>query len=428
MMDASYLGLGYYHHPNQLNPDGNQDESNAQAHAENSNQSAIDDYMNQYLQQCLKYHEEQESIRRQQQQAPPLGSEQPQQGHPPVNQHPQAQQAREKGTVHFISGGVFDIKCEEYDSQTRTTPEDGTGSSAIIKSESADDSQESSESDPLISTTLAASSSQIEMAAAQGRQRAQEILLRFQQQQEHLLYNQTVMTTTTIEKQEQEPEAVLSSYHAVVEPPQPSVFLEQRQRGVQREMLIRKQAMLKNFAYVAEKDRLRSHLLQGHIAHARQLEEQAKAQYEAATFRRQQMINSSLMTQAGIGSKKRKKAERLKEKEGHLPSKGNNNEDPKTVAIYISGLPTDGSLTSEAVKQLFGSFGTVQKVHFYVNKHTGEAKGDGLVIFNFEGRGNKESEFVEMVCSQVSGIYSYLSIDTSKTRYPCCTVQCSTEA
>ena len=392
----SGFGLGYYEDCRTGQKDAAIQEKSFSN--ESSAVDNIEDYMNKYLQQCLQYHEDQEALR--QSQLPQTLPGMAEKAKKSVSKEFLFPTNDGKSTARFISGGV--VVLEPRDGEQR-----GSGSSTQRPLERAPDAPGSpsemskihSSSPPSqIAETSAEASSRMESLVVEGRRRAQEILLRFQQQQEQLLFNQPLVSPST---QNQDIRVKFPVHQVLMEPPEPSVFLEQRRRGMHREILIRKQAMLKNLEFVEEKTRKRSLELEEHIVKARKQEEEAKAQYEAAARRRKERINETLSTQAGLGTKKRKKAERIKEKEGHVPVQSSS-DDPSTVAVYISGLPPDGSLTSEVVTELFGSFGRIKKVHFYVNKKTGQAKGDGLVIYYVESGGPIESTLIETVCSQVS--------------------------
>ncbi|KAL3935185.1 MAG: hypothetical protein SGBAC_009241 [Bacillariaceae sp.] len=108
---------------------------------------------------------------------------------------------------------------------------------------------------------------------------------------------------------------------------------------------------------------------------------------------------------AGIGTQQRQKGER-KRKQGRTPVQD------ASVAVYVSNLPNDGSASEELMRALFGSYGSLRKIHFYMDKRTGDLKGDALVIYNTSNvDGNDRSQadikssIVEAVCSQVRMVF-----------------------
>ena len=105
----------------------------------------------------------------------------------------------------------------------------------------------------------------------------------------------------------------------------------------------------------------------------------------------QNLLNS----QAGIGTEQRERAEKKRKRQSqhHVPAN-------ESLAIYVSNLPTDGSVTDQLMEALFGSYGSLRKIHFYRDKATDELKGDALVIYNLD-RDTDKSSLVESVCSQV---------------------------
>lgn len=107
-------------------------------------------------------------------------------------------------------------------------------------------------------------------------------------------------------------------------------------------------------------------------------------------------------TVAGIGTQQRQKGER-KRNQGRTPV-----QQDASVAMYVSNLPNDGSASEELMRALFGSYGRLRKIHFYMDKRTGDLKGDALVIYNTSSvddddrsQADIKSSIVEAVCSQV---------------------------
>jgi hypothetical protein len=73
--------------------------------------------------------------------------------------------------------------------------------------------------------------------------------------------------------------------------------------------------------------------------------------------------------------------------------------DCTSAALYVTGIPAGG--TEDLLRGLFGSYGTIRKVHLYRDRATGEFKGDGLLVFQLGPTQDKE-HFVNLVCMQVS--------------------------
>lgn len=163
-------------------------------------------------------------------------------------------------------------------------------------------------------------------------------------------------------------------------------------------------AIFRNFEYVARvgEERLK--------AQAKQLEETERYHSEMEAYHSQALKDRAKafaavrnkdysFTVAGIGTQQRQKAERKR--------KRNQGQDTSSVAIYVSNLPKDGSASEELMQALFGSYGSLRKIHFYMDKRTGDLKGDALVIYNTSVDDDDRSEadvkasIVEAVCSQV---------------------------
>ena len=194
----------------------------------------------------------------------------------------------------------------------------------------------------------------------------------------------------------------------------PSEFGRRRRECLDRYEERMKRAMFKNLQYVVKKEeeRLRERL--DKVEEFKTFEHQIEERYNQRLESRQRRssnhnsMNDINTSAAGIGTKQRNRAEK-KRKRNALPvslryngQKQNNlsNDLSSSIAIYVSNLPKDGSADENVIKSLFGSYGSIRKVHFYLDKATGEKKGDALVIYSLK-KGQDESSLTESVCSQV---------------------------
>ena len=186
-----------------------------------------------------------------------------------------------------------------------------------------------------------------------------------------------------------------------------------------------------------EEERLLQQLDQ--VQQVKTLEEQIEERYHQRLESRSQIQNkhknknknngsNDINTSgAGIGTKQRRRAEQKRKRTALPPSLRNNNNNKNrsgddngsgsgsgSVAIYVSNLPVvdDNERSNNfdeedtMIRALFGSYGSIRKIHFYVDKTTGRRKGDALVIYslNLKEQGeqdNEASSLTESVCSQV---------------------------
>jgi hypothetical protein len=127
-------------------------------------------------------------------------------------------------------------------------------------------------------------------------------------------------------------------------------FKELRQKGFQREAERKQQALLRNWAYLLDRQTRRAE------------------QLEAVRAR----------------------------KTAPAPSR-------TTMAVYWSTAPPDVALEESDVRQLFCLYGAIHKIVQYRNKETGILKGDGLVIYQVDKLHQLESrDLIHLVCGQVS--------------------------
>lgn len=182
----------------------------------------------------------------------------------------------------------------------------------------------------------------------------------------------------------------------------PVEFRLQRERGLQRDQERQRRALLKNLEYVSRRETERLQHIAAELEERKQMEAMAESRYQAILEQRQaQLMANKANSQAGIGSRKRQRFQKEQERQQQSSS---------SVAVYVSGIPTDGSIDEKFVQQLFGCYGTIRKVHFYREKNDRrQLKGDGLIVFEFPREGNSlvggddgGQNLVATVCSQVS--------------------------
>jgi hypothetical protein len=171
----------------------------------------------------------------------------------------------------------------------------------------------------------------------------------------------------------------------------PADYRYRRECMLEKERMRLHAAMLKNFQYVARKEEEHMKVKLAQLQETKVLEQQLQKQHAAMLIERKQA--SLAITKAGIGTFRRQKVEKSKEREGHAVS---NNVD-LSIALYLSGLPKN--TTENSVRQLFASYGSIRRIHFYRNKETGELKGDGLVVYN--AAAGDGQEILDAVCLQV---------------------------
>eukprot|EP00977_Amphora_coffeiformis_P012186 scaffold3006_cov172-Amphora_coffeaeformis.AAC.2 len=231
----------------------------------------------------------------------------------------------------------------------------------------------------------------IQERVEEGRLRAQAILRRFQEQQQTLLQmpsqiiDSSSNNTTQIGGQQQISSSSISSS---------SVYVEQRRKAAIREKRRLQEAWSKNFAYLAAKQDSETTQMEQKIAAAQQRQVEADQHYQRILEERKQRHEQQkeMKSQAGIGTHKRNRVEVTKAKLSQLP----------TVAVYISGIPRDGSIQASSLGDVFRAYGSVTKVHYYRDKTTGELKGDGLVVFEVHDA-QEGGTLLHTVCAQMNG-------------------------
>ena len=141
-----------------------------------------------------------------------------------------------------------------------------------------------------------------------------------------------------------------------------------RQNGLATEAQRLRRALQRNLDYVTRREQVEASY--------------AQSQYQQLLNQRQQRW---LQTQAGIGTQQRQRAEKVQRKAMGRDA---------SEAVYVDGLQ---SANEKVLRQVFGGYGSIQKVHFYHDKDTGVFKGDGLVVY----RVSPGDQLIETVCAQV---------------------------
>jgi hypothetical protein len=315
--------------------------------------------MQHYLQQCLVYHEEQEEVRRNQVAAVPLAETETQ----------------------FVPSSV---KIETDESEPFHLQEEAP---IAFKNATAQ----------LIPNTS------LVKQAEEGRLRVQAILQRFQHQQEKLFQaHPLVAAAANVDANGDE---CRHNEDGIIDGEPLSIYREQRIAGLQREETRKHAALLKNLEYVAARENERYQQLmvqakktrqhQQHIHDRSQnvLEERKRAQFAAGT---------KLKSQRGVGAGRRTTIDSVKQAKTHAPGGQQQEErEQSSVAIYLSGIPTNDTVGDGMLRQLFSSYGKILKLHFYRNKKTGQLKGDGLIVYQVSSK-ERGNDLIQLVRSQVS--------------------------
>jgi hypothetical protein len=378
---GSFLGLGYFH---ATQPDAQMERSDSAVDAANK-------LMQQYLQQCLEYHHEQEDLRRNEQAVPIVDTE-----------------------LQFVPAAA--VVATGAPNVVETSLETPKISPVSIDTTAQSQSQQSTIDDPSL----------MSQQVQEGRLRVQEILKRFHQQQEEFLQPQSSLPPVNdMDGISTDMDGTPTTTTGTTFNPDdsPSLYEQQRITAFQREAVRKHAALLKNLEYVALKQDQRLHQLTAQAEQSR-LDQARMQEHHRAVLEERKRARISHTSSVppppqqkagGIGSKQRKVGDhsrRIKGQPRTDKNAGANTDDRQSsVAIYVSGLETDGSSfvggggrdeqEQESVRSLFASYGKIVKVRVYRNKMTGDLKGDALVVFQVSCQVEGDA-LVQMVCSQVS--------------------------
>ncbi|CAB9520224.1 expressed unknown protein [Seminavis robusta] len=362
MSDEAYLGLGYssYGH----HGDGG---------AIGGDGMAGGDLLQSLMQQCLSYHEEQQ----QQQPAPPSRA--------PSRAPPVLSEERVPNESGFIKGDTYErlvdsvvpppqwpTSATTLPAPTTTTTTNVNVSGSTPEAAPTNDTNDNSK-DPTMTKV------------EEGRARANAILEKFRRLEQAHGAAAPLTTTSTSGC----PLLVNSN----------NEYRQKRQVCLEQEAQRKKQFWIKNLEYVTKRSQKQLQQQLKQINQAQQWESQVQEQYRLALEARKKRLHSTTTTntsttQAGIGTAKRNRVERELQKTTH-------NHLQQTATIYLTGIPTNGSVPETTIQNLFSSYGTIRKVHYYRDKQTGTLKGDALVVF--QSSKNKNEELLQMVCSQMNG-------------------------
>ena len=366
-----------------------------------------------YIQQCLDFHKEQQEIRKGQQDVvkqPHRRTLEKMQFVPSKNLQgngysgqPQEQQLKHP-CDHFSN------PCPQFTKQVPEHDTVGKQQTTLLETQNQDSNHASnlSSHDPI----------------EEGRAKARAIFDRFQQQQ-HDLLRKTITenaTTTNLPSTSTWTTATTNiDQHLTIEMPyhDGAFFRTQRQRGFEREAARKQAALIRNFEFVACREQERLAMIASSLEQQRDAEQVVNQQYQDMLNARKQKLAGNAVIKAGIGTKSQRKQQLQQERKQRCSHTLTDESKSKSVALYLTGLPKDGSTGETLLRQLFETYGKIQKVHFYKDKLSGNLKGDALVIFQVKAEENEE-QFVLMVSSQVrmfGGFFIFWSCELSEPNF-----------
>ena len=162
----------------------------------------------------------------------------------------------------------------------------------------------------------------------------------------------------------------------------------------------KRKATMKNLEFVAQRQVELANQRIAQLEETRIQEREIESYHDAMFKSRANASKSMRMSSvAGLGTQERHAQE---QKRKQVISKASDT----ALAIYVAGLVADdgppNKSTEETMRALFGCYGEIRKIHFYLDKQTGKRKGDALVIYNLSANNDDmRRSLVETVCSQV---------------------------
>jgi hypothetical protein len=147
------------------------------------------------------------------------------------------------------------------------------------------------------------------------------------------------------------------------------------------------------------------------------IKEQQEKKQQREMERQQRQLQ--MKVGGGIGSNDQRHVEVIRKRQLQHPNQQEQRQETPTIStpartsIYLTNLPTDGSITERTLRSLFCTYGRLDRVTMYRDRASGELKGDGLIVFGrdaiaattaAQNRGDKAAtDLVDIVCTQMNG-------------------------
>lgn len=231
-------------------------------------------------------------------------------------------------------------------------------------------------------------------------------------------------------------ESVTNKIHDDASIPTNINYAQQREKHFQKEQQKLQRFKLRNLEFVMKQEEKEQQQLVACMNSITSYEEKQQIQLQLQQERQRQrqlqieqkkqqkkqigMLNDS---SCGIGTKEQRHAETVRKRQ-HLDhgNGSSNNSKKKTscnsslrTSIYLTGLPTDGSITERTLQSTFCAYGRLDRITMYRHRDTGELKGDGIIVYGRDAAEEYQAkmkysnascegstiDLVETVCSQV---------------------------